>query len=154
MSWRDTLFVWRGRVEHDKWTGAWCGSDALDVPVNAEEDKAFEASRSEAGEGLVTGQWRSSYLMDNGAGEEKFDEEPYMLVECGPGIVAGVGTNQFGHFVIRGTIDEDGMMTLCRRYVDDRDERALLTIEETTTWSREEILDKRKKAAKNQRTKK
>ena len=40
MSWRDTLFVWRGTVRGSDWSGTWVGTDALDAFGFDEEEFA------------------------------------------------------------------------------------------------------------------
>lgn len=150
MSWRDTLFCWRGALNDGQWSGAWTSSDTLEVPQpDAFEDslQTFTANREGADSGSVSGQWRSSYKLNVSTTKRaRFvtkNEGPYALLALATSTanarVLGCGVNEFGAFVIDGVIDS-GVMTLCRRYVDDDDVRASMSPADLEPWSRERVL--------------
>ncbi len=148
MSWRDTLFCWRGVVRDRAWSGTWEGSDTLDLPpveAYGASQQSFTARRVQGDVGLVTGEWTSTYALNVSTTKRaRFvskAEGPYPLLGVDDDKrVLGRGHNEFGAFVIHGTIDEESVMTLCRRYVDDDDVRASMSPVDLAVWPRERVL--------------
>ncbi len=153
VDWKDTLFVWRGRLEDANWKGTWVPSATLDVPAEPlfETGFGFSAERTTKGVGRASGDWKGSYAQsDLDGGLQWYPEGPYALREVGDNVVVGMGKNEFGQFVIYGAIDGD-VMTLARRYIDFGDERARLGLGELMTWPREDVLDHKKRPVKRRR---
>lgn len=146
MSWRNTLFVWRGTVEGGReWRGTWVGTDGLDEPDEEEfagdGAMSFSAKREgDQGDG-VEGSWSSRYDLDDGGGNVASHEDPpYRLIRIeGRAHVVGKGENEFGHYLVHGNLEND-VLTLCRRYLDDSDGRVKMTIEALAQLPRDEAL--------------
>jgi hypothetical protein len=153
MSWKGTLFVWRGAATEDSWTGVWVGCEALEVPSNehfeAETQNTFSSKRNKNGE------WESVYRLLDGR-RMKSHKEPAMRFEQVDGNsdfnLICRSQNEFGWFVICGSKSDDNVLTMSRRYVDDSDVRVELSLEEMSKWSRTELLlaieQKKQKKAK------
>jgi hypothetical protein len=155
-TWRDTLFVWQGKLifagSEATWVGSWVGCedcpDAGTAPTpNA---PAFRASDMEfAVAGKVQGKDNNKWHMtggsgwDLGEGEEKqrhkdhrhiiYFKKPsgYDAKQKGMTTVVAVGDNDFGSFVSAGyLLPSSAQMILGRRSLDEGDVRAKWTVEE------------------------
>lgn len=156
MSWRDTLFCWRGTVVGLKWNGAWVGTESGADPVDEdflEAETTFEASRvagkDSKNEGTrVSGTWVSSYRLDNsGTGEDfaTYSDPEYTLLETAESVpeektrVVGRGSNEFGAFVINGERNGE-MLLLRRRYIEEEDARAGKTLDELMSMNGNDVV--------------
>jgi hypothetical protein len=158
VDWKDTLYVWRGLLRDGFWKGTWVPSSTLDVPHLPLFDMSFgfTASRATKLSGKVSGEWNGSYAQAvdeavDSSGVRWYPEGPYVLREVEENTIVGKGKNEFGPFLMHGTLEEN-VLTISRRYVDILDERARLGIGELMTWSREDLLDKKHRPAKKRRT--
>ena len=187
MSWRDTLFIWRGRFSRRRssdpddhafvsWKGTWIGVDAggtlrPDAPeIEAFADQGLpkfvvcgrhepalpegfhgEYRLDQSFEGVHFNKWRLGWQLDqgDGAGLTWFEDEEHRVRVDGDDVFA-VGRNEFGPFVSagfasgyacqlraegEGTETEDAReVVLARRYLDERDARAKMRLDE---WAAE-----------------
>jgi len=160
--WRQSLFFWRGSVRLADgaaftllWEGSWVSSTVED---GLPPDASFSASpctfscaaelpqpgsgaplRLEALAGARFALSASSYLLDNGDGLQRFEDEQHRVAfEAAPAepagaeplsalLAGGQGTTEFGRFVSFGLLERvaDGTLrfTLARRYLGGGDAR-------------------------------
>lgn len=198
MSWRDTLFIWRGRFrrrdatrpgEDDPpfdWQGTWIGVDAGGtLKPDAPEMEAFaekglpkfdvrgwlDQHRTDRTEGF-SGEYRSDpdregtpgvgWQLDqgDGAGLTWFGDDEHRIRVDGDDVFA-VGRNAFGPFVSAGvatgysfqtyrqeaptsgrsseTESSSRVVVLARRYLDEKDARATMRLDE---WAAEARRDR------------
>jgi hypothetical protein len=200
MSWRDTLFIWRGRFrrrdttypgEDDPsfdWQGTWIGVDAGGtLKPDAPEMEAFaekglpkfdvrgslDPDRTDRTEGF-SGEYRSDpdrggvpgyqgWQLDQGDGKGLtwFDDDEHRIRVDGDDVFA-VGRNKFGPFVSAGvasgysfqkfamgpeglssapsTESSSRVVVLARRYLDEKDARATMRLDE---WAAEAKRDRK-----------
>ena len=200
MSWRDTLFIWRGRFrrrdairpgEDDPsfdWQGTWIGVDAGGtLKPDAPEMEAFaekglpkfdvrgslDPDRTDRTEGF-SGEYRSDpncggvpgyqgWQLDQGDGKGLtwFDDDEHRIRVDGDDVFA-VGRNKFGAFVSAGVasgysfqkfaMGPEGLssapstesssrdVVLARRYLDEKDARATMRLDE---WAAEAKRDRK-----------
>ena len=146
MSWRDTLFVWRGALgANGSWHGRWVGVAAADAahadPPNeasyaaAEADGEFEAAlgaNAQIAGGCVAESSRYSLDGDQWHEDDTNELAVAQSIDDGGGgsgvgsrLVAASGGNEFGRFVSVGSL-AGGVLCLARRYLQKRDERCAM----------------------------
>ena len=149
MSWRDTLFFWRGefRVDRDgaaRFAGTWVGVDAGSDGAGefASATYAFPST------GAVDDGWQ--LLGDDGRVAWHGDATHDVLVDPASGIVVASGSNAFAPFVSAGVLSRryafgpggsTRTLTLARRYLGAKDARA--------GWSLERVMREATEAIAN-----
>jgi len=152
MSWRNTLFVWRGSLAGAEWTGHWVGVDSPDAarvaPPSAQEfadsPNAFAVTLEAVGDvqtfacepgAEVSATAGKGYMLDQGDGLghsfHQDDEHCIRFSHSADGAVmaAARGRNEFAPFVALGHVTGTELV-LARRYLDEKDARADWTLEE------------------------
>jgi len=148
MSWRDTLFVWRGTLVGDgdrltfegSWVGATTGPGLPSLSEHEASENVFSVTGRIPGGGIddLDGKtWTvdgGAYQLDNGEGLEEHADDAYTVefkeAESGAAdeprrvLAWSVGENEFGKFIIAGSMPEAGVLCLQRRYIDNKDARA------------------------------
>jgi len=198
MSWRDTLFIWRGRFVRQRpldperspdrptlvhWRGSWIGVDAggtlePDAPeMEAFADEALpkfavaghRVSQLDTPEGFTNGEYRLDkqtnisfkedgsrlgWQLENGAhpGLAWFQDDEHRVRVDGDDVFA-VGRNGFAPFVSVGvasgyayetqpqknTAVDSRVVVMARRYLDEKDARATMRLDE---WAAEAKRDR------------
>jgi len=158
MSWRNTLFVWRGTLAGAEWAGHWVGVDSPDVArvalPSAEEfadsSNAFAVTFEAGGGGMfacepgaeVAATAGQGYMLDQGDGlGHSFhqDDEHYIRFfhsADGALLAAARGHNEFAPFVALGSVTGTELV-LARRYLDGKDARADWTLEDVEAAGKE-----------------
>ena len=201
MSWRDTLFIWRGRFVRQRpleperspdrptlvhWRGSWIGVDAggtlePDAPeMEAFADEALpkfavagHRVSPDTPEGFTNGEYRLDkqtnapredgsclgWQLENGAeGLAWFQDDEHRVRVDGDDVFA-VGRNGFAPFVSVGvasgyayelqpqknTAVDSRVVVMARRYLDEKDARAKMRLDE---WAAEAKRDRARDAKK------
>jgi hypothetical protein len=149
--WKGTLTFQKQQKSRDRlvWAGSWfASSEGLpsDQDFESTKDNSFslyytltkeDEDHHKSGDLSLdeswllgrTGKFQGAYMLDNGTGHEKCkDKKHEFAVIEGGFLVAARGETDFGAFVSLGRIeqrvdDKAWVLTLARRYMDDRDAR-------------------------------
>ena len=150
MSWRETLFVWKGEGSfHEqnnnmKWEGKWCGTEQPDVihfPTENEFNKSkmlFSVSSkyNEENKQHQLDMLGKGWLLDDMEyhSDTKHTLKLYDTKISGQYIVFAKGNNDFSNFISIGLLEKNKdnknifTMTLARRYLEEDDERIMWSL--------------------------
>ena len=139
-TWRDTLFVWSGKVVETErgdgcaestWKGAWVGVDSATADAPTTDEAKSSANEFTVKVSKISGKSQLSfedteYLLDNGDGlETRTDPTYFVEKDEETKLACAKGENEFGSWVSVGLWEGDDLV-MARRYVGEDDPRAMM----------------------------